>query len=165
MEEKTMDALKWIATIFNDNNIPYRIGGGFATHLYGATRPVHDIDISVSGTYFPTIIPLVTDYITAGPKHYENEKWNCNTLSLEYYGQEIDLTDVDTLLMSNKAQTKWIKNKDIYSKHPDVTMDIDGTKVSLMHPRVIIEYKQEMEGDHHTQDLKVLENYTQLHNL
>jgi len=67
--------------------------------------------------------------------------------------------------MSNKAQTKWIKNKDIYSKHPDVTMDIDGTKVSLMHPRVIIEYKQEMEGDHHTQDLKVLENYTQLHNL
>ena len=154
MEDKTIDALRWIINILETNNIPYRIGGGFATHMYGSTRKVNDIDISVSGRYFPTIVPFVFDHISAGPKHYENEKWNCTTLSLEYNGQEIDLTDVDTLLMSNREQTKWIKNKDIYSKHPDIVTNIDGISVSLMHPRVIIEYKQEMTGEQHEQDMK-----------
>ncbi|OGM96445.1 MAG: hypothetical protein A3B86_03245 [Candidatus Yanofskybacteria bacterium RIFCSPHIGHO2_02_FULL_38_22b] len=87
MEEKTLNALKWIVGILNINNIPYCIGGGMAVYLYGSSRPVNDIDISVSGQYFPTIVPLVQDYIISGPKHYKNDKWDCTTLSLNYGGR------------------------------------------------------------------------------
>ena len=159
METNTLKALKWIVGILNANSIPYRIGGGLATHLYGSRRPVNDIDISLSGKYFSVLVPILKEYISAGPKHYKNEKWDCTTLSLSYDRQEIDMTDVDTLLMSNKDKTAWIKNKAIYQKHPDVEMDADGIKVSLMDPRVLLEYKSELDGEQQELDVAFLRDY------
>ena len=63
MEEKILNALKWIVGILNRNNTPYFIGGGMAVYLYGSSRLVNDIDISVSGKDFPIIVPLLKDYI------------------------------------------------------------------------------------------------------
>ncbi len=159
MNEKTRNALKWIAGILNDNKIPYRVGGGAATYLYGSGRAVNDIDISISGKYFPVILPLVKDYIVAGPKHYKNDKWDCDTLSLNYKGQDIDLTDVDTLLMSKKDGSGWIRNKEIYQKYPDSVKEVDGVAVSLMDPRALLEYKRELDGEHQESDRKFLEEY------
>ena len=159
MEEKTLNALKWIVGILNRNNIPYCIGGGMAVYLYGSSRPVNDIDISVSGKHFPIIALLVKDYVVIGPKHYKNDKWDCTTLSLNYKGQDIDMTDVDTLLMSKKDGTGWIRNKEIYQKYPNVIKDVSSIKVSLMDPRVLLEYKQELDGEHQENDIKFLEQY------
>jgi hypothetical protein len=159
MDEKTIAALKWIANILNENKIPYAIGGGAATYIYGSGRKVNDIDISISGKYFQTLIPLVQNYITAGPKHYQNEKWDCTTLSLDYEGQDIDLTDCDTLLMSKKDGSGWLKSLDIYSKYPNLIKDFHDIKVSLMDPRVLIEYKQELGGEHQEADIKFLKSY------
>jgi|SRR3989344_4415001 len=165
MEEKTFNALKWIVDMLNRNNIPYCIGGGMATYLYGSGRPVNDIDISVSGKYFSTIVPLVKDYIIAGPKHYKNDKWDCTTLSLNYNGQDVDLTDVDTLMMNRKDGTGWIRNKEIYQKYPNIIKEVDGISISLMDPRVLLEYKQELGGEHQESDLKFLRNYIKDNNL
>lgn len=159
MEQKTSEALKWIVEILNGHHITYRIGGGLATHFYGSSRPVNDIDISLSGKYFPALIPVVKDFITAGPKHYLNEKWDCTTLSLNYHGQDIDLTDVDTLLMRNREGTEWIKNETVYNKYPTITKEIEGISVTLMHPRVLLEYKQHLSGEHQESDRKFLEQY------
>ena len=159
MEEKALNALKWIAGILNEYNIPYCVCGGMATYLYGSGRPVNDIDISVSGKYFSAIVPLAKDYIIGGPKHYKNDKWGCTTLSLNYEGQDIDITDADTLLMSKKDGTGWIKNREIYQKYPNVIKEIDGTHVSLMDPRVLLEYKQELNDKHQEFDRKFLEKY------
>jgi hypothetical protein len=162
MEEKTKRALQWIVNIFNKSNIPYRIGGGFAAHVYGSGREVNDIDISLSGEYFPVIITEVSPYITAGPKHYSNAKWDCDTLSLNYFGQEIDMTDVDTLRMSNKEQTEWFQTKDRYRKFPSVLKIVDGIEVSLIDPRDLVEYKKELaDKDHEYQliDVKAVEKY------
>ena len=165
MERKTHDALRWVVSILSDNRIPYRIGGGLAAHLYGACRPVNDIDISLSGKYFAVIVPLVKNFITVGPKHYLNEKWNCTTLSLNYHGQDIDLTDVDPLLMRDSKNIRWIQNKDIYNKHPDVTKEVRGLEVVLMNPRVLLEYKQELSGEHQDFDRKFLKDYIQSHRI
>lgn len=156
-EKKTIKALLWIAKILNNNNIPYKIGGGLAVSIYGSKREVNDIDISLSGKYFPIIVPLVKEFIISEPKHYLNEKWDCTTLSLNYYGQEIDLTDVNTLLM--KDNKKWIKNKEIYEKYPSVTKKINGIQVTLMHPKVLLEYKKHLDGDHQKSDRKFLSEY------
>ena len=159
MEEKTIQGLKWIVKILNKNNIPYRIGGGFASYVYGSTRPVGDIDISLSGKYFPIIIPEVSEYITAGPKHYLNEKWDCNTLSLGYNEQEIDMTDVDTLKMSNKERTEWIQSKELYSQYNPMVVSVGGIDVSLFHPRGLIAYKKELGGEHQEVDIEAIQKY------
>jgi hypothetical protein len=155
--KNTRESLKWIASILNQNDITYRLGGGMAMKLYGSERPVNDIDISVSGKDFRKIIPLTKDYITSEPRHYKNEKWDCNTLSLSHNGQEIDLTDVDTLRMSSKDKNQWIKNKDIYEKYSDVKIDIDGIEINLMNPKTLLEYKKELDGKHQEEDIIFLE--------
>ncbi|NTW30915.1 MAG: hypothetical protein HGB34_02195 [Candidatus Moranbacteria bacterium] len=159
MTSKTLNALKWIVGVLDGVGVPYRIGGGLATALYGSGRPVNDIDISLSGKYFPVIVPLVREHIVAGPKHYSNEKWDCETLSLSYHGQDIDLTDVDTLLMRDKDDSMWIKNKEIYGKWPDVRTEVEGVTVTLMHPRVLREYKEHLSGEHQEQDRRFLDGY------
>lgn len=165
MERKTVEALKWITGILDNNRIPYRIGGGLATSLYGSGRPVNDIDISLSGRFFSRIVPLVREFIVSGPKHYLNEKWDCTTLSLNYHEQDIDVTDADTLLMRDKDGTEWIRNKEIYEKYPDVMKDINGIRVSLMHPRALLEYKKHLAGEHQDLDRKFLSNYIESHQM
>ncbi len=142
------------------------MGGGAATHLYGSGRPVNDIDISMEGEgHFPVILPLVKEYIVTNPTHYQDEKWDCVTLSLNYHGQDIDITDSETLLMRSKDNTHWIQNKYIYRKYPDVVKEVDGVPVSLMDPRVLLEYKQELTGDHQEYDRQFLERYIQSNDL
>jgi len=43
MEEKTIEALKWIVDILNKLEVPYRVGGGFAAHVYGSERSINDV--------------------------------------------------------------------------------------------------------------------------
>ena len=157
MDKKIFEALEWITGIFQRNNIPYMIGGGFAAHVYGSGRPINDIDISLSGKYFPLIVENVKEYITAGPKHYSNEKWDCDTLSLNYKGQDIDITDVDTVKMSNKEKTAWFKSKDHFRKYPSRTVTIDGLEVSIMDPRDLAAYKRHIGGEHQEVDVAAVE--------
>jgi len=168
MVEKTLKGLHWIVDILNKNNIPYRIGGGFAAHVYGSERQVNDIDISLSGKYFPLIMSDISEYIEYDLKHYLNEKWDCDTLSLDYHGQEIDMTDIDTLFMSNKEQTEWFKSKDNHRKFPSVLTIFDGFEISLVDPRDLVAYKKELVDDGHlyqADDVKAIEKYITDHNL
>lgn len=168
MEPKTIEALKWIVGILNKLEVPYRIGGGFAAHVYGAKRPINDIDISLPGKFFAAIVPEVKGYVTAGPKHYSNEKWDCDTLSLNYHGQEIDMTDIDTLRMSNKAKTEWFQTKDRYRQFPNVVANVEGIDVSLIDPRDLAAYKKELaDADHQHQlvDIAAAEEYIRSKNL
>ncbi|MEI6528523.1 MAG: hypothetical protein WCO10_02505 [bacterium] len=158
LQEKTEEALKWIVDILDKNNVPYKIGGGFAAHIYGSPRVINDIDISLSGKYFPIIIPYVTDYITVGPKHYLNEKWDCMTLSLNYKGQDIDITDIDTLKMSNLEKTKWINVKEI-RLFDAIPTDINKLNVSIMDPRDLVCYKEELGGEHQLIDIEAIKKY------
>ncbi len=166
MEKKTRNALHWIVGILNKHNIPYRIGGGFAAHFYGSPREINDIDISLSGVHFPTILSEVSEYIIAGPKHYSNEKWDCDTLSLNYEGQEIDITDVDTLRMSNLEMKTWYQTKDHFRKYEAVPMEIEGLIVQLMDPRDLVAYKKELADKEHQYqmiDVKAVETYINGH--
>jgi hypothetical protein len=160
MEEKTLNALRWIVSILDRHHVPYRIGGGFAAHMYGASRPINDIDISLPGAFFDVLLPEIQEYIASGLKHYSDEKWDCDTLSLNYDGQEIDITDIDTLRMSNKEKTEWLQTKDKYCKYPNVIKSIEGVNVSLIDPRDLIAYKEELDGDHQLIDIKAIKEYS-----
>ncbi|HPT30086.1 MAG TPA: hypothetical protein PK526_04045 [bacterium] len=158
LNEKVTSGLRWIVAIFDKNKIPYKIGGGFAAKIYGSPREVNDIDISLSGKYFSIIVPEVSDYITAGPKHYLNEKWDCNTLSVNYQGQDIDMTDVDTLKMTDLKMTKWMNVKE-NRLFDGIITDINGIAVSIMDPRDLISYKKELGGEHQLIDIDAIQKY------
>lgn len=162
-EEKTINALHWIVEIFNRHDVPYRIGGGFAAKMYGCTRPINDIDFGTLKKYFPIILPEISKYITYGPNHYKDEKWDLEAISLNYHGQDIDISATDTMKMSNKEKTKWISRSSF--PYETVDMNIEGVNIKVMNPVELIKYKKELDGDHQLIDIKAVENYLITHNL
>jgi hypothetical protein len=163
--QKTLKALKWIVEILDRHEVPYRIGGGFAAHTYGAVRPINDIDITFPGKYFSIIIPEVADYVTYQFGHSKDEKWDCNGLMLEYGGQEIDMTDIDTLKMSNKEKTEWLQTKDNFRKYPNIVTEMEGVRISLIDPRDLAAYKKHLDGDHQIVDINAVEEYIKKNNI
>jgi hypothetical protein len=159
MNQNTLNALKWITEILDRNQVPYRIGGGFAAHVYGATRPINDIDITFPGKYFRIIMPEISNYITYDFAHSQDAKWDCDGLTLEYDGQEIDMTDIDTLKMSNKEKTEWLQTKDNFRTYPSIRTRVEGVDVSLIDPRDLAAYKKHLDGEHQVVDVKAVEEY------
>jgi hypothetical protein len=167
-ERNTEKAFKWIVSILNKHNIPYRIGGGFAAYVYGSERPINDLDISLSGKYFDLIIPEVKDYLKSGVKYYSGEKWDCSYLSITYHNQKIDITDIDTLRMSNKEQTEWFQTKDHFCKFQNISRVINDINVSIIDPRDLLAYKKELADEEHLYqliDIEAIEKYIKENNL
>jgi len=159
-DKKTIDALKWIVEIFNKNNVPYRIGGGFAAKLYGSSRPLNDIDFGIPDEYLFKILPDIKDYITWGPARWQDGKWDCELITLDYHGQEIDISGTDTKKISNKERTKWISGTSF--PYNTLDMNIEGIEIKVMNPEDLMEYKMELDGDHQLIDIQAIKDYLNL---
>ena len=156
-EEKTINALQWIVDILDSHKIDYLISGGFAGKIFGSNRELHDIDINISEKDFSKILSEISKYIIYGPSRYKDDKWDCELITLNYEGQEIDISGIETILISNKERTKWIHFSTDFSKTLDI--DLSGIKIKVIDPKNFIEYKKELDGDHQIDDIKAAERY------
>ena len=151
---KSQVALIWITNILNSHKVPFQISGGLAAKIYGSPRPLNDIDIDIPDANFPDILEEVKPYITYGPEQYKNPKWDALTITLDYYGQEIDITGATKGKMSNKQETAWLPiacdfNKVVYK-------EILGVKVPVISKEDLINYKKELGGDHQLFDIEAI---------
>lgn len=163
LEDKTINALHWIIEILNKNKIDYQISGGFAGRIFGSKRELHDIDIDISKKDFNKILPEISDYIIYGPNHYIDAKWNLELITLNYNGQEIDISDSDNVLISNKERTKWISFLTDFSKTLEI--DLNGINIKVINPNDFMEYKKELDGEHQIEDIEAVKNYLIKNNL
>src|SRR5688572_2596281 len=113
--KNTKKALIWIIDILKKYQIPFQITGGLAAMAYGATRPLEDIDIDIPDDQFDRIISDVQPYITYGPSRFKNDKWDLMLMTLNYEGQEIDLSGADSVSVFDEKTKKWIKLEEDYA--------------------------------------------------
>ena len=162
MEQKTRTALIWILEILKKHNVPYQIMGGFAAKVFGSKRELHDIDIDISETKFPLILPEIKEYITYGPARYQDGKWDLELVTLNYNGQEIDISGVDTLRISTKDRTQWVSYPEGFEA---VTVNFEGLDIVLMHPRKLSAYKKMLDGKHQQEDIDAADKYIEMYKL
>jgi len=163
LEEKTKNALKWIVNILDNHKIDYQISGGLAGKIFGSQRKLNDIDIDISEKYFLEILPEISEYIIFGPARYKDAKWDLELITLNYHGQEIDISGIDTLLISNKERTKWISYPGFLSEA--LNMECVGLKIKMINPKYFLEYKKELDGEQQLEDIKAVEQYLISNNL
>lgn len=156
-EEKTINALKWIVAILNRNNVPYQISGGLAAKLYGSKRPLNDIDIDISESKFKDILEEVRPYIIFGPEHLNDGKWDIYIMTLNFKGQEVDITGAYEAKVSSKDRTRWILIPVDFSKVRKI--EVGGILVNVISPEELIKYKQYLDGAHQIEDIKAVGNY------
>jgi hypothetical protein len=163
LEEKTKTSLCWIIGVLNKHKINYQISGGLAGKIFGSKRDLNDIDIDISKKDFTKILPDISDYIVYGPNNYIDAKWNLELITLKHNGQEIDISDSDDILISNKDRTKWIHFSTDFSRAIDI--NLNDIKVKVINPKDFIKYKKELDGEHQTEDIEAAKNYLNENNL
>jgi hypothetical protein len=110
------EALSWITSLIKKHNIPFQIAGGLATQAYGSTRELHDIDIDIPEKDFETIKSEIAPFITFGPDYFKDECWDLFLMTLNYHGQEIDISGACDARIYNKKDNIWEKIVTGFSK-------------------------------------------------
>ncbi len=143
-------ALSWIVSILRKHDIPFQLSGGFAAHQYGATRPVNDIDIDLPEDKIDVLLPDIGPYIVFSPGRYRDEKWDLLLVTLDYYGQEIDLGGAYDTKIFDKATGEWIR----FPARLDAArmMRVFGIEVPVVAPDDLIAYKRLLDGEHQRSD-------------
>jgi len=161
--ETAGNALRWIIGILDRHNIQYQITGGLAAKLYGSPREVNDIDIDICEKDFQTILSDISHYLIDGPAHYNDGKWDGKFITINYRGQYIDISAIDSLFITNKERTEWLPYQRSYFDR--LGIEIDGITLKILSPRKLIEYKKELDGEHQLIDIQAIEKYCIEHGL
>lgn len=156
-----INAIKWIIPILKKHNVQYEISGGFAAHIYGATRPINDIDIDISSENLVQLLPDIKNYIVYGPAPYKNVVWDLGTqIVLNYEDQLIDIADASNVKICDLKTQQWL---DFSSKfNTSQTMKIYGIEVQVIDPHDLIEYKKILYTDnqeHQNIDIEAIQQY------
>jgi hypothetical protein len=104
---KIQNALDWIIPILQHKQVPFHITGGFAAHLYGATRPINDIDIDMPTACLDSVTPEVREFMDVAPQRHKDTTWDLYVATLNYQGQLIDLTGNTDAYVCNKTSGAW----------------------------------------------------------
>ncbi len=157
-ENTPAKALKWIIPILQKHSIQYEISGGFSAHIYGANRPINDIDIDISEEKFTAILPDIQNYIIYGPAPYKDEKWDLDLkILLNYEGQLIDIAGASNVKIYDEKEQNW---RNFSSKfNTSQTKTIFEIEVQVIDPKDLIEYKKLLNGEHQKVDIKAVEKY------
>ena len=156
LEDKTLKALVWITEILNKHNVPFQISGGFSARIYGSPRPLNDIDIDVPEEDLEKIFNEVKDYVIYGPDHYIDKKWDLQLMTLNYFGQEIDIGGSENLKIFDSENNKWLPFPTDFSKV--VWTSVSGIKIPVIPKEDLIEYKSYLDGEHQKVDISSILN-------
>lgn len=138
-------ALDWIVPLLQEREIPFHVTGGFAAHLYGATRAVNDIDIDIPTTQLDILARELTPFIEYPPQRHTDSTWNLYVCTLNYHGQLVDLTGDTDAYVKNKDTGLWDHLEIDFSSV--VWKDAFGFTLPLQNPRHLIEYKRKIKYD------------------
>lgn len=147
------EALGWISGLLQKHHIPFQITGGLAAHAYGATRPINDIDIDIPEEDFPKLLKDVQEFIVDKPDRYKNEVWDVWVMTLNYYGQEIDIGGAYTTKVKDTSTNIWHDVKADFNT--STYKNLFGIDVPVVNKRDFIRYKTYLasSADHQKQDV------------
>ena len=141
MKRNTRQAFHWIINILRKLKIPFQICGGLDARVFGSKRELADIDLIIDGRKLNLLIPEVRNYIKFGPKHYKDKSWDLTLMTLEYQGQDIDISPKRVKIF-DKIKNKWIVDTENFTN--SVKKKIYGLVVPVDNKRNLIAEKKKL---------------------
>jgi len=147
-------ALAWIADRLEERGIAWRITGGLAARVYGADRPLADIDIEVPDEAIAALLPAVAPFLVYGPARFQDENWDLLLCTLEYHGQLIDLCGGTTCRIFDAVAGLW--RDDPFLPGDFVLLDVLGRPCPVVRLAALIAYKRCLSRDVDRADIALL---------
>lgn len=161
--EHTLEALRWMTSLLEAHQIRYQLSGGFAGKLYGSPRPLNDIDFDVPDDAFPILEPHFRPYLLYGPDRFRDEKWDILLMTLNYRGQEIDVSGGTTARMTAQGDAPWLESPSDFSS--SMVMPLEDMILHVIPPRDLAAYKSHLNGAHQAIDIDAALRYAEAHRL
>ena len=157
VNEKVLNAFKWIVGILKKHHVKYQLSGGLAAYLYGSKRPINDIDFDMAEDDFDLIYNDIKDFIVFGPAQYKDKFWDIKLLTLNYNGQHIDIGGAYSNKIFDNKTKKWVSSPENLS---NVKMfDFYGITVPVVDVNRLIEYKTMLFRDCDKKDVEAIQRY------
>lgn len=134
-----MNALHWIVSFLDEQQIPYLVCGGLAANAYGVDRPLNDIDIYVPHAHFDRAVAFGRDYITRGPLHHVSATWDLIYVEFTYQGQYVEIASDQDVKIYDAARGEWVKQELDFEQFEEI--DILGVTARVMTKSELISYK------------------------
>ncbi len=134
------EALIWITNIIKKHDIPFQIAGGLAVQAYGSVRKLIDIDIDIPEEAFEKIKNEVSSFIVFGPNQFKDQNWDLFLMTLDYQGQEIDLSGAYNTKIYDKTKQYWVKITTDFSRAQ--YKNIYGVSLPVIAREELIAYKK-----------------------
>lgn len=138
----TIEALKWITRLLEDNKVPYLICGGFAAFVFGSKRAINDIDIFVPEEFFNHVVNLGKNYVSKPAKHYfeEAEGWNVKYVQFTHGETKIEIGSSKGVEIFDASSNEWVELEVDFSKIE--YRSVYGMDIPLMAKEDLINYKR-----------------------
>ncbi|MCJ7484265.1 MAG: hypothetical protein MUO31_15035 [Thermodesulfovibrionales bacterium] len=140
LSEHQLLAFHRVVNVLSNAEIDFIISGGFAANLYGSTRSLADIDISIMDADIKSLKRLFSDYIVedCSEENYRDDIWDLPLIVLHVNGQEFDIFPVDKLRFYNISEKRW---DSINHANPS-RMTFDGVEFKVLSFEELIRYKK-----------------------
>lgn len=148
------DALRWISDLLNELDVPFQVVGGLAAMVYGASRPLVDIDMYVPDAALHRIAMRARPYLEQPPYHHVDSHWDLTFMKLRRSGWIIELAGADSAKVWNSRTKSW--------KPANIRFEagrlhhINGVALRIMPKGQLVEYKRDLGRDVDKRDLSEL---------
>ena len=155
LPERVTRALAWLIPLLQREQIPYQISGGLAAKLYGSPRDVNDIDIDIPDEALPRVAALAQPFIIYGPAHYTDERWDLQMMTLNYYGQDIDVCGCHHTRICDATTSIWTDWPTDLAQTECVA--VGDLQLCIIPKRMLASYKKMLVGAHQQVDIAAVE--------
>lgn len=144
--EEIGQALEWICGVLRERRVPFQVVGGLAAHVFGASRPVVDIDMYAPLSEHPELLPALAAATVWGPQHYRDESWDLVFMKLDHGRVRIEIGDssANPRLFDQIAQ-RWTDQRIDFSR--SVQHTAFGVCVPVIPKQELIAYKTALNRD------------------
>lgn len=133
------ETLKNIVRVFKENKIQFQVSDGLAAIIYGAERPLYDIDIEVYKKDIPKVRELFQKNISKDFYHLQDENFDLWLLTLDVNGVPVDISKADECYLVDGKSNKVSADADLSKAQ---LINFDGIEIPVVNKAGLIEYKK-----------------------
>jgi hypothetical protein len=137
---KTSAALEWVVEKLENLSIPYQVVGGLAARVFGAKRPIADIDMYIPASCGARLASEMQDYLTKPLKHYVEDVWDIEYFQIKFRGQKIEFGLSPGAKIFDTTSKKWVEQTIDFSKSE--RMIFEGIEILVMPRDDLVAYKK-----------------------
>jgi hypothetical protein len=154
-DRRIAQALRWMANVFSTVPTSYQLVGGCAAHAYGATRPVHDIDVYVPGRHLASVAAAMGDHVAQPPKQHAGTQWRLTYLKAWYAGWRVEVADAESTMYYDARARTW--RPAVIDFDASETHTLFGVEVAVMPQDTLLTYKRRLDRPVDQTDLRQMQ--------